>query len=102
MQVLGLLALLAVSLSCAWVCVASVRLARQEASTARRALAELTDLSVTVDTLRTALKRIEGRQVKAQQRAGGAGPDGCPDSKVDPEGWKRWQNARLAQKRLLQ
>lgn len=102
LQVLGLIGLLAVTLTCAWVCAASVRLARREAATARRALDEVTDLAITVDTLRSGLKRIEGRQVKAQQRASSAGPDQCPDSKVDPEGWKRWQNARLAQKRLMQ
>lgn len=48
-----------------------------------------------LDMLQTGLKRIEGRQVKAAQRAA-PDPDGMPDPKNDPEAWKRWQNRLIA------
>lgn len=53
-----------------------------------------------LDMLSTALKRIEGRQVKAAGRAKAASDDGEPDSKADPEAWKAWQNRKLMAARM--
>lgn len=57
---------------------------------------ELALLNNRVDMLQTGIKRIEGRQVKADQRTAKAHHSEVPDPKVDPEGWKQWQNRQIA------
>jgi len=89
-----------VSLGCAILSAASVEKARTEARKAQQALDELALVQDSLDVLRTAMKRTEGRLVKAAARAKGAtDPEGEPDAKADPEGWKQWQNRRIFTKK---
>jgi hypothetical protein len=53
-----------------------------------------------LDMLQTALKRIEGRQVKAAGRAQAANQDGEPDPKIDPAAWRAWKNKQLSKGRI--
>lgn len=64
----------------------------------RRKLSELADdVAAAMDSAevnRTAWKRLEGRVVKRASREDAAtaapAPDGRPDPKTDPEGWRQW------------
>ena len=83
--------------------VGSVRKAHREARKAQQALDELVIVNDTLDVLRTMLKRTEGRIVKAAARSKTASdPDAAPDPKIDPEGWKQWQNRNLAMRKAFQ
>jgi len=91
------------SLVCFLASASSVRRARDESRKAQRALDELTLVQDSLDVLRTAVKRTEGRVVKAASRlTKSTASDDVPDPKTHPEEWKQWQNRALANRRNIQ
>jgi len=73
--------------------IAASRLARVNAD-------EIALLHTRIDNLQSGIKRVEGRLVKAAQRAKTNGDDdGPPDPKQDPDGWKLWQNRAIVKAR---
>jgi hypothetical protein len=53
-----------------------------------------------LDMLGTALKRIEGRQVKAIARGAQIDPEAEPDAKAEPAAWRNWKNKQLTKGRI--
>jgi len=100
-----LVAAAAAALACTAAVIAWLILSRVHAaaSLSRLNADEIALLHNRCDQLQTGIKRIEGRQVKAAQRAGGKADNEPPDPKADPEGWKQWQNRAIARgKGMLQ
>jgi len=72
--------------------IAASRLARVNAD-------EIALLHDRIDNLASGIKRIEGRVVKAAQRAQPIDASAPPDPKADPDGWKLWQNRAISKAR---
>jgi len=88
-------------LAAAWSCHRSARQVRS----ARRIATEIDELRDALDSMRMLLKRINSREAmreyreKQPPRRGGK-PEAVPDWRVDPEGFRRFHEAKINQRPL--
>lgn len=57
---------------------------------------ELTEHADSIENLLKSLHKLRSRIHARTVNEKKTNSDGCPDPELDPQGWKRWQNARLA------
>lgn len=86
----------------AWKAVGSALALDRALSDYKRMRDQLLLVEDRLDTIHLAIRRTEGRVVKQNQRAKAPDPEAEPDPKLDPDGWKQWQNRKLAMRGRLQ
>ncbi len=102
MQETGLFVYVSIGLAvvciyCAWYVAGGVQRIAEAARKVQAIQDDQTNVHDRLDVLHTALKRTEGRIVKSQARAKPEDDVSTPpDPRVNPEGWKRWQNRAIS------